>query len=64
MNIIIMIVAIALFVTLFGRSIGNIERGEYPRTMTVKKGRDIVLGIIYLACAVLLTVTAVMTKGA
>ena len=60
MSRIIMIAAIVLFVALFGRSIGNIERGEYPRTMTVKKGRDVVLGIIYLTCAVLLTVTAVL----
>lgn len=43
---------------------GKIDGNQYPRTVEVKKGRDLFLSIVYLVGAVALIAAAMLNKEA
>jgi len=61
---IVMFVFGGLSLVMFGIYAGKVDANQYPRTVEVKKGRDVVLGICYLFGAVALIVTAILSRGA
>lgn len=60
---IVMFVLGGMSLVMFGIYAGKVDANQYPRTVEVKKGRDVVLGIAYMVGAVALIVAAVFSEG-